>query len=391
MQELRAAGHEAFAPTLTGQGERVHLASPEVGLDTHVQDIVNLLRYELLENVILVGISYGGTVTAGVAEVVPERIAHMVYLDAFVPQDGESTFDLLGPEMAGGMEQAAQELGDGWRIPFHDPSADRRTDVMLRMAKQPLSVSNPEAARIRRTYVLHTERSPDWAWLKPIFDKAVARVHEMGGTVLERAFEHYPALDQEGGSHLVAEALLRAGLKDQEASRRWRAIAGGGRRPRRNGQSVRVTQAITQGGNQMSLESNKAVVRRHTEMYWNQGRLDLADEVHTSDMAFYDADSPALRGSEAYDQFATMYRTAFPDIHFTIEEMFAEGDMVAQRWTCTGTQRGELMGIAPTGKAVVTVGIDLFRIGDGKIAEQWVNWSMLSMLQQLGVIPPMGG
>jgi steroid delta-isomerase-like uncharacterized protein len=140
----------------------------------------------------------------------------------------------------------------------------------------------------------------------------------------------------------------------------------------------------------MSVEENKAVVRRHTEMYWNQGRLDLAHEVHASDIVFHDADSPALRGSEAYDQFATMYRTAFPDIHFTTEGMLAEGDLVATRWTCTGTHQGELMGIAPTGKSVVTVGIDIFRIVDGKIAEQWVNWSTLSMLQQLGVIPRMG-
>jgi len=141
----------------------------------------------------------------------------------------------------------------------------------------------------------------------------------------------------------------------------------------------------------MSAEENMALIRRHTEVFWNQGRLDLASELHTPDMIFHDADSPPLQGSEAYNQFVTMYRTAIPDLHFTVEDMFAVGDKVVGRWTCVGTQRGELMGIPPTGKRVTTTGIDIFRIADGKIAEEWVNWSILSMLQQLGVVPPMGG
>src|SRR5215211_5857359 len=79
---LRAAGHEAHAPTLTGLGERVHLATPEVGTDTHVQDVCKLLEYEDLSGVVLVGHSYGGHVIAGVAAQAPERLAHLVYLDA---------------------------------------------------------------------------------------------------------------------------------------------------------------------------------------------------------------------------------------------------------------------------------------------------------------------
>jgi steroid delta-isomerase-like uncharacterized protein len=140
----------------------------------------------------------------------------------------------------------------------------------------------------------------------------------------------------------------------------------------------------------MSTEGNKALIRRHTEELWNQGKLDIAREIHASDIVFHDASSPELRGSEAYGQFVATYRTAFPDLHFTIEDMFAAGDKVAERWTCVGTHQGELMGIPPTGKQVTTTGIDIFRIADGKIAEEWVNWSTLAMLQQLGVIPPMG-
>jgi steroid delta-isomerase-like uncharacterized protein len=151
-----------------------------------------------------------------------------------------------------------------------------------------------------------------------------------------------------------------------------------------------MNQAVMQGDDQMSVEENMAIAQRHSEVYWNEGRLDLASELHANDIVFHDADSPPLRGTEAYDQFAIMYRTAFPDLHFTTEEMLGAGDLVATRWTCTATHQGELMGIPPTGKQITITGIDIFRVVDGKIVEEWVNWSTLSMLQQLGVIPPLG-
>jgi pimeloyl-ACP methyl ester carboxylesterase len=85
---LRKSGHDVFTPTLTGVGERVHLASPQIDLDTHIQDILGILEYEDLYEVILVGHSYGGLVITGVAERVPERLAQLVYLDGLIPQDG---------------------------------------------------------------------------------------------------------------------------------------------------------------------------------------------------------------------------------------------------------------------------------------------------------------
>src|SRR5689334_15631432 len=94
---LRAAGHEVFTPTLTGLGERVHLLTRDVGLDTHAQDVIGVLEYEDLRDVVLVGHSYGGMVITAVAERAAERLAHLVYLDAFVPRDGQSQMDLLGP------------------------------------------------------------------------------------------------------------------------------------------------------------------------------------------------------------------------------------------------------------------------------------------------------
>jgi pimeloyl-ACP methyl ester carboxylesterase len=91
---LRAAGHDVYTPTLTGLGERAHLLTPAVGLETHIEDVLGVLHYEDLQQVVLVGHSYGGMVITGVADQVPERIAQLVYLDAFVPQDGQSLIDL---------------------------------------------------------------------------------------------------------------------------------------------------------------------------------------------------------------------------------------------------------------------------------------------------------
>jgi pimeloyl-ACP methyl ester carboxylesterase len=94
-ERLRARGHHVFTPTLTGLGERVHLARNDITLTTHVTDIVNVLRYEDLREVVLCGHSYGGAVITGVVEAEPERIAALVYLDAFVPENGQSLQDLV--------------------------------------------------------------------------------------------------------------------------------------------------------------------------------------------------------------------------------------------------------------------------------------------------------
>lgn len=95
-RKLRARGHEVFTPTLTGLGERSHLARSAINLDTHIDDVANVLRFEDLSNVILCGHSYAGMVITGVADRMPERIASLVYIDAFVPEDGQAWWDLAG-------------------------------------------------------------------------------------------------------------------------------------------------------------------------------------------------------------------------------------------------------------------------------------------------------
>ena len=170
---LRAAGHEVWTPTLTGLGERVHLAHPGIDLDTHVTDVANLLFYEDLRGVTLVGFSYGVTVVAGAAERVPERLAQLVYVDAVVPADGQSDDDAAGVDEA---EQAAERAaGEAAGTPGFSPvpadyirarvadEADR-TWLLERMTPHPLAtfaqpvrLGNPAAAALPRAFIFLPE------------------------------------------------------------------------------------------------------------------------------------------------------------------------------------------------------------------------------------------
>jgi pimeloyl-ACP methyl ester carboxylesterase len=115
---LRGAGHDVYPVTLTGLGERSHLARPEVDLDTHIMDVVNVMIWNDLTDVILAGHSYAGTVVTGVADRIPQRIAQLVYVDSAPLADGMAMIDLFGPDGAAGLRQTVEEHGDGWRLPF---------------------------------------------------------------------------------------------------------------------------------------------------------------------------------------------------------------------------------------------------------------------------------
>ena len=127
---LHAGGHTAIFATLTGRGERAHLLSRQIGLRTHIADIVGLLHYRALNEVTLVGHSYGGTVITAVAEQMPERIRRLVYLDASVPRDGESNNDVIGPEMAAQLRSSAMSGGEGWRVPPARYVGERLSDAL---------------------------------------------------------------------------------------------------------------------------------------------------------------------------------------------------------------------------------------------------------------------
>ena len=135
----------------------------------------------------------------------------------------------------------------------------------------------------------------------------------------------------------------------------------------------------------MSTEENKAIIRRYFEELFNQGNLSVADEIIAEG---YQSTLPGVGpGPDGQKQFYQMYQAAFPNLHFTIEDMIAEGDKVVTRWTARATHQGEFQGIAPTGKQVTVSGISIDRIADGKMQETWTNYDQLGMLQQLGVIP----
>ncbi|HVM31155.1 MAG TPA: alpha/beta fold hydrolase [Candidatus Limnocylindrales bacterium] len=114
---LAARGHQPHRLTLTGLGDRSHLASPEVNLDTHITDVLMVLQFEDLSDVVLVGQSYGGAVITGAADRAPERIRRLVYVDAFVPNDGDSVIDLSPQRFVDLFRQLAAETGDGWQVP----------------------------------------------------------------------------------------------------------------------------------------------------------------------------------------------------------------------------------------------------------------------------------
>jgi pimeloyl-ACP methyl ester carboxylesterase len=133
-----------FTPTLTGVADRSHLTSPQITLDTHVTDVVNLLRWEELTDVVLCGHSYGGCVITGVADRVPDRVRSLVYLDAFILENGQGLHDVLPPEVADGQVRGTNETGDGWRVPpitaeFFRVNTEDRAWVDRQCTTQPLA------------------------------------------------------------------------------------------------------------------------------------------------------------------------------------------------------------------------------------------------------------
>ena len=135
----------------------------------------------------------------------------------------------------------------------------------------------------------------------------------------------------------------------------------------------------------VQVEENKALVRREIEEIWNQGKLDVIDEIFAADFILHEPVAGEVRGPEGLKQFVTMNRTAFPDFQLTIEDMFAEGDKVAVRWSWTGTHKGEFMGIPPTGVQVIMTGISIGHFTGGKIMEAWDYGDALGLMQQLGM------
>jgi steroid delta-isomerase-like uncharacterized protein len=144
----------------------------------------------------------------------------------------------------------------------------------------------------------------------------------------------------------------------------------------------------------MSTEENKALARRYWEEVLNQHNLAAVDQLVAPNFVGHFSALPKepkeVQDLEPVKQVLSMYLTALPDIQLTIVDMIAEGDTVVFRHTFRGTHKGDIMGIPPTDKQVNVTGIDIFRIVEGKIVEQWTNADDLGAMQQLGVVPSMG-
>jgi pimeloyl-ACP methyl ester carboxylesterase len=164
---LQGEGHEVFTPSLTGIGERVHLVSPQVNLTTHIQDVVNAVLYEDLSEVILVGFSYGGAVVIGAVADIADRVRELVFLDAFVPSDGDTVAGLSGNK-----RRATTVVGQDWLVPppdrdYDDPvesawQTERRVPHPLPCFTEPVRIAKPlEQHSFGLTYIKASADSPD--------------------------------------------------------------------------------------------------------------------------------------------------------------------------------------------------------------------------------------
>ena len=165
---MHAAGHHLVTPTYTGLGEREHLANPSIDLETHIQDVLNVIKYEDLRDIVLIGHSYGGMVATGVADRARDRVVQLIYLDAFVPKDGQSLLDLNEPARQQMLELA--KSGDGWRVPPNPTPPDtsqadvewlsqRRVDMPIKCFEMKLNLKSG-ALTLPRSYIYATRITP---------------------------------------------------------------------------------------------------------------------------------------------------------------------------------------------------------------------------------------
>jgi pimeloyl-ACP methyl ester carboxylesterase len=207
---MSAAGHRLITPTYTGLGEREHLSSPSNDLETHIHDVLAVIKYEDLRDIVLIGHSYGGMVATGVADRANNRISQLVYMDAFVPRDGQALVDLVSPAARGRMQESAK-AGDGWRVPPNPiPSdtseadakwiAERRLPQSIKCFEMPLRLRSGESA-LPRSYIYCTRIAPGDPF-RPFAERAKS----------ERGWRYYE-IDASHSPHVTAPESLAALLQ----------------------------------------------------------------------------------------------------------------------------------------------------------------------------------
>jgi Alpha/beta hydrolase family len=182
---LSEKGSIVYRPTLTGQGERVHLASLDVGLDTHIKDVVNTILYEDLHNVILVGHSYGGMVVTGVADSIPARIMKLIYIDALLPEDNESVSSITGG-VNGRFEVVSGYIIPPWVPKGKAPPKD--VPHPLKTWTDRISLKNPDRLKIPTTYILTVEKGLDPK--QDDFASQAERANKKGWSILQLEADH---------------------------------------------------------------------------------------------------------------------------------------------------------------------------------------------------------
>ena len=202
---LTADGHTVHRVTLTGLGERMHLNSPDVDLQTHINDVVNTILFEDLHDIVLTGHSYGGMVITGVMDRVPERIRHVVYLDAAVPEDGESLWQLFG----GNGPRDPERFSDGFmQVPWVKPDTKPPHNVKhsIKCFDQPVSFTNPAARALPVTYVAFVPKDKS-AEERAKTDKSWQRAESRGWTIRTFPGGHVAQMeDPRGVATLIEES-----------------------------------------------------------------------------------------------------------------------------------------------------------------------------------------
>ena len=216
---MRALGHTLITPTYTGIGERSHLAHAGIDLDTHITDILNVLEFEDLRNVILIGHSYGGMVATGVADRAADRVAHLVYLDAFVPHHGDSLLALTPADNRSRVLEGVRTQGDGWRIPANplpsDTSPDdvawsmpRRVMQPLKTWEQPIELTGP-VDTVPKTYIYCNMPGPG-DMFRQFADRARS---EAGWKYFEMDASHNPHITVPADLMKLLDGIARAGTQ----------------------------------------------------------------------------------------------------------------------------------------------------------------------------------
>lgn len=221
-RSLQSRGHEVFTPTLTGIAERSHLLTPQVDLETHINDVANLILWEELDDVVLCGHSYGGCVISGVGDRVADRISALVYLDAFILEDGQGLHDTIPTEVRDGQLELTRNAGEGWKVPpipaeAFNVNVNDREWVNRQCTMQPLATFQQRIRltgaidRIRNlTFILANDWSP--SPFPPFYEFARAR----GWNTLTINSGHDAMLDQP--EELTAQLLAASSRKTSAAS-----------------------------------------------------------------------------------------------------------------------------------------------------------------------------